>query len=335
MGFSSIVSSGVRVVLILGLLLWVFRPPQSAPEPLKRAELLMDTLVSAAVYAPPDQASAGMHAAFEQMRLLDEMASFHKPTSQLAQLNCDHRLVPTASFALLLEAASQAAHLSSGVFDPSFAVLHRAYGFYDKKGRVPDASEVASLLPSIGWGNQVASINGEIQLASGALLDLGGIAGGFAITAAIAAFHSASCSSFFIDDGGDLWMEGPKPNGEPWRIGVRDPRTDGFLARIETRIPTAISTSGDYERFVEVDGKRYGHIMVPATGRPADFYRSVTVVASTPVQADILSTTLFAMHPEHAREFCVRTGLPALFLPASGTTWMSPAGQSWFQDVAP
>ena len=329
------IHSWLGVAVFFGMLLWVIRPPQTPPEPVKYAELLMDTLVSVSVFAPPDVASSGIASAFEEMRKLDRMASFHKADSELSRLNRDRRLVPTASFALILEASSQSATLSNGVFDPSFAVLHKAYGFYDSKGRVPPPDEIASILPLIGWASHVASQAGEVALASGTLIDLGGIAGGFAIKAAIEAFHAASCTSFFIDDGGDLWMEGPKPNREPWRVGVRDPRTGGFLARIETSVPLAISTSGDYERFVEVDGRKYGHIMIPATGKPAEFYRSVTIIASTPIDADRLSTTLFAMSPEKAREFAIQRGLAALFLPASGTTWMTPAGESWFREVVP
>ena len=104
---------------------------------------------------------------------------------------------------------------------------------------------------------------------------------------------------------------------------------------IESFLPMAISTSGDSERFVEVEGKRINHIFDPRTGHCAQYYRSVTVIASDPVRADIWSTTLFAMSPDRARVWAEARSIPVLFLPASGTTWLTNAGEGWFKDLAP
>ena len=243
----------------------------------------MDTVVSVSAYGPADVASEAIGRAFEAMRRIDALASFHRADSALHRFNAQRSLVPSPELAAIFRQASASAALSGGVFDPTFAVLHRIYGFYDQKGRLPSDDEIARTLPLIGWSRMVVEREGAFTLASGALVDLGGIAGGFAVEAAAQAMRTASCTAFFIDDGGDLWMEGRKPNGRPWRVAVLDPRTNGTLAVIESEQPVAISTSGDYERFVEVDGRRYGHIMDPRTGRPPTYHRSVTVIASTPI----------------------------------------------------
>jgi thiamine biosynthesis lipoprotein len=126
---------------------------------------------------------------------------------------------------------------------------------------------------------------------------------------------------------------GQKPDKTAWRIAVRDPRDNGSLAFIESRSPLAISTSGDYERFITVDGVRYGHIMNPRSGRPVDYYSSVTIIASEPVAADALSTAVFAMPPDIAFSWVEERNLPALFLTSTGTIHLSTAGRQFFSQV--
>ncbi|MFZ2957090.1 MAG: FAD:protein FMN transferase [Candidatus Ozemobacteraceae bacterium] len=297
----------------------------------------MDSITKITAYGPHDVASSAIQAAFASMHRLDATASFHSPTSALSRLNSQREIIPDPLLSAIFSAASEAAALSGGRFDPTFAVLHRSYGFYDGHGRLPPQAELASDLALIGWGRvmkQDPGSSGTYFLASGSLVDLAGIAGGFAVRMAADAMRAASCPAFFIDDGGDLWMEGRKPDGRPWRVAVKDPRSDTRpMAIIETFEPLAISTSGDYERFIEVDGKRYGHIMDLSTGRPAALYRSVTVLASDPISTEIFSKTLFTLPPEEALRFADQHSIAALFLPATGTTWLTTAGKSQFTEV--
>ena len=300
-----------------------------------RTEALMDTLISIKAWGPPEVANRSVEAAFQVFRSIEHMASFHKPETELSEWNKRKTFSPSASMTTLLEAASEACRLSGGSFDPTFAILHRAYGFYDQHGRIPSDEELQKNLSFVGWDRMVSRREREWTLASGALVDLGGIAGGFAVDRAAEVLRQAGCPAFLIDDAGDLFMEGTKPDDRPWKIMVRDPRGQGSLAMVESRVPVAVSTSGDYERFVEVDGQRINHIFDPLTGKSAGWYRSVTVVASTSLAADTLSTALFAMSPERARVLASEKGIAVLFLPASGSSWVSPAGETWFSQVAP
>ena len=102
----------------------------------------------------------------------------------------------------------------------------------------------------------------------------------------------------YLDAGGDIGLLGPKPDGSPWRIGVRHPREAGQLIGVLTLSGGAVVTSGDYERAFTVDGKRYHHILDPATGLPATSLASVTMVAPTAMEADALSTAVFVLGPE-------------------------------------
>lgn len=325
----------------VGIVLWSLAKPHAASEgPLVETRLMMDTLVSLKVWprpAWPGGAAAGaIQAGFQAMERVERMASYHRPDSDLSALNrSPGPFSPGPEFRRLLERADAAARMTGGFFDPTFSVLQRAWGFYDQKGRIPGPDELRACLARVGWTRLVTLDGTRVALASGTVLDLGGIAGGFAIEEAIAALRRAGADTFFIDDGGDLWMEGRKPDGAPWRVAVRDPRGEGPLALVESAMPIAISTSGDYERFVMAGDRRINHIFDPRSGEPATAFRSVTVVASSPLLADIWSTALFAMPPEEARQAADREHLPALFLPASGPTWLSAAGPAWFLQVRP
>lgn len=331
-------------VLFLGavaVVLWSLAVPHASPGgPLVETRLMMDTLVSLKVWPRPGwperATAAAIRAGFQAMDRVERMASFHRPDSELTALNrSPGPYIPGPGFRRLLERTDAVTRMTGGYFDPTFSVLQRAWGFYDQKGRIPDPDELRACLDRVGWTRLVTLGDQAVTLASGTVLDLGGIAGGFAIEEAIAALRRAGADTFFIDDGGDLWMEGRKPDGAPWRLAVRDPRGNGPLALVESATPIAISTSGDYERFVMAGDRRINHIFDPRSGQPAAAFQSVTVVASSPLLADIWSTALFAMPPEEARQMADREHLAALFLPASGPTWLSAAGPAWFLQVRP
>lgn len=297
------------------------------------SRLLMDTLIS--IKAFPSDSRNAVDKAFAAFAAVEEMASFHKPQTELAALNRLNKLSPTASFSQLINSARYYYNFSAGYFDPAFASLQNAYGFYDGVGRLPAEEEIQTILKdACGFSKVLHEDNsGNLVLASGSMLDLGGLAGGYAIELAAEVLRRNGCSAFLIDDAGDIWFEGKKPDNTPWRIAVRDPRDNGVLAMIEADAPLAISTSGDYERFITVAGKRYGHIMNPHTGRPVDYYSSVTIIASSAIAADALSTAVFAMPPQKAFAWCDEHGLAALFLTATGSIHLSEAGQAYFSEV--
>ncbi len=296
------------------------------------SQLLMDTIIS--IKAWPGSSDKAVAEAFSQFAAVEKKASFHLADSELSTLNQNGSLALNASISELLQLGFDYFNMTDGYFDPSFALLQRAYGFYDGEGRLPDDEEIQRLLADGCRLDRVLARDNERWLmASGSLIDLGGLAGGYAIEKAKLVLRAASCTAFLIDDAGDIWFEGAKPDGRPWRIAVRDPRDNGTLAFVESYQPLAVSTSGDYERFITVAGRRYGHIMNPLTGRPVDYYSSVTVVASDSLTADALSTAVFAMPPEKAFFWVEQQGLAVLFLTATGTIHLSTPGQTVFSGI--
>ncbi|MBF0547758.1 MAG: FAD:protein FMN transferase [Candidatus Riflebacteria bacterium] len=324
----------VRIIFILILVFFIyFRETKKHElfEKTERSEKLMDTIVYIQVYGDPEIASRALDAAFKRMRSVEEIASFHLPKSELNLLNVNREIVPSASFSEILELSSKSVKLTEGRFDPTFAVFHKAYGFYGGTPRLPNEAEITELKRFIGWNRVISQEGNKVRIASGALLDLSGIAGGFAEAAAAEELRKASVKGFIIDDGGDLYMEGEKGDGSPWKVGVRDPRNESFMAVVETFSPNAISTSGDYERYVEIDGKRYHHIFDVSTGRPAPWYKSVTVIASDPRDAEIQTKWVFTLPPEEAKKLCNEKNLPVLVFPATGAIWVSEEGKNFFQ----
>ncbi|HMM61903.1 MAG TPA: FAD:protein FMN transferase, partial [Candidatus Rifleibacterium sp.] len=185
--------------------------------------MLMDTVIS--IKAWPADSSEAVARAFDEFATVEKKASFHIAESELSQLNNTGTLDLHASSSELLQIGVDFYHRTEGYFDPSFALLQKAYGFYDEKGRLPSDEEISQILATgCGLERVLARDDERWLLAPGSLLDFGGLAGGYAIERAKMALRAASCSAFLIDDAGDIWFEGQKPDGKAWRIAVRDPR---------------------------------------------------------------------------------------------------------------
>ena len=197
--------------------------------------------------------------------------------------------------------ASDALHrASNGAFDITAEPLMRLWGFYSNIGHLPSQMELDSTLGRLGGYTFDASMRTVTKSDAGTRFDLGGIAKGFAVDRAVANLVAFGISAAMIDLGGNIFCLGVPEGRQAWRVGIRDPRApDAILATFEA-VHKAMATSGSYERFVEIDGRRYGHIMNPATGRPAEGMLSVTVIGRRATMCDGLSTTLFVAGPAEA-----------------------------------
>lgn len=192
---------------------------------------------------------------------------------------------------------------TDGAFDPTVNPLMRLWGF--RKGvavvEPPSDESMRKALAMVGWRHVALATNddGRVTLrldARGVELDLGGIAKGYAVDLACARLAKAGAGDFIVNLGGNIRVCGrPDAARETWRIAVRDPndpsRTTGDI--VELADGEAVATSGSYERFVEIGGRRYSHIIDPRTGRPVARGGSVSVVAPSAMEADAYSTALF------------------------------------------
>jgi len=178
-------------------------------------------------------------------------------------------------------------------------VLRRAWDF--RCARLPAAAEVDAARALVGWERFERDGRCVRLTRPGMELDFGGFGKEYAADRAATLLLEAGCRHGFVNLGGDLRAFGPQPDGSAWRFGIQHPRRAGeTIASLEVA-QGGLATSGDYERYFEIDGVRYCHILDPRTGWPAHGLSSATVVAARAAAADAWSTALFVLGPVAGR----------------------------------
>ena len=294
------------------------------------------TLIEVSLYGVDPQSAESISKEIEQ-DVIDMHASWHAwQPSVLSSLNEQLSAPePTAiepSILPLLKEAGRLSQSSSGLFNPVIGKLIALWGFHDNAlpvGTLPDSTAIKELLEQapavtdITIGDTlISSVNPSVAY------DFGGFAKGYAIDRAIDHLRKSNIQNAIINAGGDLRAIG-QHGDRPWRIGIRHPRENTILASIEVSGDASVFTSGDYERFFEVDGKRYHHIIDPRTGYPASSTTSVTVIHSDAATADAAATALFVAGPDQwlstARNMGIRY---VMLIDKQGTIHINPAMQS-------
>jgi len=213
--------------------------------------------------------------------------------------------------------ANRLSRLSGGLFNPVIGRLVALWGFHDNAlplGTLPDSQAIAALVAQSPSADDVVLQDGMISTDNPAIqYDLGGFAKGYAIDRSVEQLRALGIENAIVNAGGDLRAIG-RHGDRPWRVGIRHPRQEGILASIEIDGDASIFTSGDYERFFEVDGTRYHHIIDPRTGYPADTATSVTVIHSSAATADAAATALFVAGPDHWAAVARSMGLELVML---------------------
>lgn len=250
---------------------------------------------------------------------LEARYSRYRPASVLGAIN---RVAAVAGSidvddetASLLDYAATCHRESGGLFDITSGVLREAWDF--ASARLPDPSRVAALLPRVGW-DKVEWHRPTLRFAlPGMELDLGGIAKEYAADRSAALARELGAIGGLVNLGGDIAIVGPRADGGPWRIGVRDPRAAGAtLASLRLRTG-ALASSGDYERCIVVDGVRYGHILHPRTGMPVRGLAAVSVSADLCVVAGS-AATIAMLKEGDGPAWLASLGLPHLWVDDRG-----------------
>ena len=209
--------------------------------------------------------------------------------------------------AMLLNYAFTAFQLSNGLFDVSSGVLRRVWDF--SSGKAPSQSSIEHILPLIGLGKITWAPPHLNFPHSGMELDFGGIGKEYAVDRGADICRSMGIQSGLLDLGGDIRILGPHPDGSPWEIGIRHPRRpDVSLGNIRL-MSGAVATSGDYERYIEIAGKRYCHIFNPLTGWPVNGLASVTVTTEECLLAGSLST-IAMLKEDGGKKWLEDSGMP-------------------------
>jgi thiamine biosynthesis lipoprotein len=237
---------------------------------------------------------------------VDSLMSNWTQTSDVARINRDAGKSSVAvhpEVATVLELAQRVTHDSDGAMDITVEPLVRLWGFLGGTRRVPSQDEITQALRSVG-PDQVHydAVRRTIRFSSPTTrIDLGGIAKGYGVDCVAEKLRRDGATHALVDLSGNMVAIGDAAGKDGWSVGIRDPSDQHpYIGTVRLR-DDAISTSGNYEQFVDADGKRYGHIIDPRTGWPAQGLSSVTVVASTAMLCDAWDTGLFVLGSEKAR----------------------------------
>ncbi|HSN93372.1 MAG TPA: FAD:protein FMN transferase [Anaeromyxobacteraceae bacterium] len=274
-------------------------------------------------------ARAGIEAAFAHLDRVDWAMNEWRAGSPLARLNgTAGRWVPIpADLCRLLRVAKDGAERTGGLFDPTWAAVSDLWRF-DGSGTVPPAALLRARCPLVDHrGLELRSPPGgacEARLARpGMRVGLGGIAKGWALDSAARALRGLGLRDFLLQAGGDLYAAGSRL-GEPWPIAIRDPSGPGAPLGTLLVSDRALSTTGDYEHAFESGGRRYHHVIDPRTCQPAPASRSVTVLARTAVDAEIVGKAAFVAGGGEALAIARSFGAEAVVVAASGEVLATP-----------
>lgn len=213
-----------------------------------------------------------------------------------------------------------------GDFDVTVYPLKQLWGFAETSkpdSTIPVHDQIQSALKKVDY-RQIKIVGDSVLfLSAQTRVDVGGIAKGFVLREIGSMLKTCGINSFLVSAGGDIIISGKRINGKPWRVGIQHPRNDGIIGAVEID-SGSIVTSGDYERFRIVNGKRYHHLFDIRTGYPVSKNQSVTILGPDPVEADIMSTGLFSRNAEEIVKFInERPNFECLVIDSSGTVFTS------------
>ncbi len=287
-----------RWIALLPLLMTVlFATPSSAAWHSRQAAI-MGTRIGVEVWHLDEaQAQQAMDEALSEFHRLDQALSPYIESSELYRVNQEAAARPvkiSREFCDLIQTSLEFSRLTDGAFDITFASIGYQYDY--REGIKPSDEAIAQSLPLINY--RLIKLDRKNLTVSfekpGVRIDLGGIAKGYAVDRAIQILQRHGIRNALVSAGGDSRILGDH-HGRPWNIGIQAPRKRQGLAAVLPLTETAISTSGDYERYFERDGVRYHHILSPKTGRSAGELHSVTILGPNATRTDALSTSVFVL----------------------------------------
>lgn len=236
-----------------------------------------------------------------RLQLLHDCVNCYDPASELSRLNnsaANEAFICSDLLWDCLQKGREAHELTDGAFDITVGPLMKLWGFHGKRETIPSEQEISQALQAVGLDKVIFDDDAHsVRFAVPDMyLDFGGIAKGYACDLAADFLHAHGINDFLLDFGGNLRISGRKAY-----IGIRDPNGDGFLCTPILK-DTTVATSGNYERSRVIDGRRVGHIMDARTGRPGEFFLSVSAITPKGYYADALSTAVFVGGEQLARQ---------------------------------
>ena len=272
------------------------------------------------------QAQQALAAAEGALRMVEAHMSTYLQFSELSRLNrapAGEALKLSADTMDVLRLSRLLRAQTGGAFDVTHLPLFELWAQAGKAGRLPSEADLAAAGAKCGWDKWKLLDDGAVKSVDGAGFGLGGVAKGWAIDRAAEAIAAASCAGGLVEVGGDIRCFGRPGHKGRWIVAVQNPfdqEGNDFFGTLALD-GAAVCTSGNYERFSVIDGKRYSHIIDPRTGNPVDLAPSVTVVAPTAAIADGWATALSVLGPEGFSLLDANSGIEAMIVVGGPTDY--------------
>jgi thiamine biosynthesis lipoprotein len=296
-----------------------------APAPLqdtlhRQSRRVMGSLAEIQVYDADDVSAArAMAAALDEMQRVDGLLSNYRPDSELSRMNSAAPKAPFQASPELYDFVKRSrAYFEEtlGTFDPTMGPLVRAWGFFTPRPARPSAADAAAARARSGFDKvRLDDLSRSVSYAvEGIEFDPGGIGKGYAADRAVRVLQQFGITSALVSAGGStLYGLGHPPERDGWKVAVRDPSSPATSLRFVTLRDNAVSTSGTSEKFVDVEGHRYGHIIDPRSGEPVEGMCQVSVVSPSATDSDALTKAAFILPRETlTRLFARRAGVHVL-----------------------
>lgn len=314
----------------LAILALIFIRPGQQKRLFKESRTSLHTLVVITVLSPSEElARKAIDLAYQELERLGRLLNFYSADSELSLINKNAGTQPvkvTKDTLEIIQAAIFAGDATAGGFDVTVGPLVRLWDFTNKTR--PTAAQVAQHLPLVGYKNIIvdAQTSTVFLKNSGNQIDLGGIIKGFAADKAVEILKNNGIEDGIVAVAGDIKTFGRQPDGQPWHIGIQNPRQvgedDQLIATVDL-LSKGISTSGDYQRFFIEDGVRYHHLLNPTTGFPENLCQSVTIIAPTAAMSDALATGIFILGPEKGLAALERLAIDGIIVAENGQVLMT------------
>ncbi len=303
-----------HVVIFYLFLFWIISALFNntfSPRDYNEKRLALHTITEINIICPnKKKAQKAVNAAFNKISELEKKLNYYDPQSEISRLNTGahyQEVEVSAETIELLLIAVKGSQLTDGAFDITATPITKLYGFGTEKKQVPASSQLKKGLEQVGYQYiKINTANNTVKfLKKGLLIDPGGVNKGYIVDQAVKVLRAEGIKSGLVNAGGNIYAFGKK-RGKPWKIAIKDPQkknaTTGTVIELSNQ---ACATSGDYEQFFYDNNRKISHIFDPRTGTPANLqndFQSVTVIADTAAEADILSTACFVLGKKRSAE---------------------------------
>lgn len=287
------------VLLFIG---FIMLNRNSKRELVDKTNYIMGTVINLSMYEDIDDEI--FEGAFNIVRDIEEKMSLQIKDSELNKLNnygFDNFIEVSEETRFVIEKSLDYSEISDGHFDITIGPIVELWGIGSEDARVPKSKEIKDLLPKVNY-KDISMEDNKIKLNNeGMIIDLGGIAKGYAADEVVRYLESQGVNEAIVDLGGNIYTLGSKDEETPWTVGIQNPYNEsrGDFLGVLNASDQSVVTSGVYERYVEKDDKKYHHIIDPFTGYPVDNeLMSVSIISDDSIDGDALSTAVFALGTE-------------------------------------